>query len=183
VWRKAQKFPACPRRTTRTLKLPRLNAVIQCHITEEVMAAAATQDSADIRPAMVMPKVEVAGVGDPQDRWRRPGPATDDGHVGRLPALPGRGDPGDGLHRDRHPHRTAPDILAAIHHTGRRVRILGTTAHPTHAWVTQAVRNLLMDLEDAGNLARVRFLIHDRDAKYPALIDEILSGARVTTAR
>jgi len=65
--------------------------------------------------------------------------------------------------------------------TGRRVRILGTTAHPTQAWVTQAVRNLLMDLEDAGNLAQVRFLIRDRDAKYPALIDEILSGARITT--
>ncbi|MFB9932202.1 hypothetical protein ACFORO_21510 [Amycolatopsis halotolerans] len=42
-------------------------------------------------------------------------------------------------------------ILAAIHHTGRRVRFLGTTAHPTHAWVTQAVRNLLMDLEDTGS--------------------------------
>ncbi|MET9000740.1 helix-turn-helix domain-containing protein [Amycolatopsis sp. NPDC004169] len=38
-------------------------------------------------------------------------------------------------------------ILAAIHHAGRRIRILGTTAHPTQAWVTQAVRNLLMDLE------------------------------------
>ena len=49
-------------------------------------------------------------------------------------------------------------ILAAIHHAGRRVRILGTTAHPTHAWVTQAVRNLLMDLADAGGVARVRFL-------------------------
>ena len=72
-------------------------------------------------------------------------------------------------------------ILAAIHYAGRRVRILGTTAHPTHAWVTQAVRNLLMDLEDAGNLAQVRFLIHDRDAKYPALIDEILSSAKITT--
>ncbi|RAS69724.1 hypothetical protein C8D87_10123 [Lentzea atacamensis] len=36
-------------------------------------------------------------------------------------------------------------ILAAIHHASRRVRILGTTAHHTHAWVTQAVRNLLMD--------------------------------------
>ena len=72
-------------------------------------------------------------------------------------------------------------ILAAIHHTGRRVRILGTTAQPTHAWVTQAVRNLLLDLEDAGNLAQVRFLIRDRNAKYPALIDEILSGARITT--
>jgi hypothetical protein len=56
-------------------------------------------------------------------------------------------------------------ILAAIHHTGRRVRILGTTAHRTHAWVTQVVRNLLMDLEDVASLARVRFLIRDRDGK------------------
>jgi transposase len=72
-------------------------------------------------------------------------------------------------------------ILAAIHHAGRRVRILGTTAHPTHAWVTQAVRNLLMDLQDTDTLTQVRFLIRDRDAKYPALIDEILSGAGVTT--
>ncbi|MFJ5991435.1 hypothetical protein [Lentzea sp. NPDC092896] len=37
-------------------------------------------------------------------------------------------------------------ILAVIHHASRRVWIAGTTAHPTHAWVTQAIRNLLMDL-------------------------------------
>jgi hypothetical protein len=73
-------------------------------------------------------------------------------------------------------------ILAAIHHASRRIRILGTTAHPTHAWVTQAVRNLLMDLEDAGNLAQVRFVIRDRDAKYPTLLDEILASAGITTA-
>ncbi|HEX5404775.1 MAG TPA: integrase core domain-containing protein [Pseudonocardiaceae bacterium] len=72
-------------------------------------------------------------------------------------------------------------ILAAIHHAGRRVRVLGTTAHPTHAWVTQAVRNLLMDLNDAGSLARVEFLVRDRDGKYPALINEILAGAGITT--
>jgi hypothetical protein len=47
--------------------------------------------------------------------------------------------------------------------------------------VTQALRNLLMDLEDAGNLARVRFLIRDRDARYPALLDKILSGAGIST--
>jgi transposase InsO family protein len=72
-------------------------------------------------------------------------------------------------------------ILAAIHHAGRRIRILGTTAHPTHAWVTQAVRNLLMDLASAGDVTRVKFLIRDRDGKYPALIDEILSGVKITS--
>jgi Integrase core domain len=44
-----------------------------------------------------------------------------------------------------------------------------------------STRNLFMDLEDAGNLAQVRFLIHDRDAKYLALIEEILSSAKITT--
>jgi transposase len=74
-------------------------------------------------------------------------------------------------------------ILAAIHHASRRVHVLGTTAHPTHAWVTQAIRNLLMDLEESGYLVRIRFLIRDRDAKYPALIDEILSSAGIATVQ
>jgi transposase InsO family protein len=47
--------------------------------------------------------------------------------------------------------------------------------------VTQAVRNLLTDIKDTWHLALVGFLIRDRDAKYPALIDEILSGTGVTT--
>ncbi|MDX8031429.1 integrase core domain-containing protein [Lentzea sp. BCCO 10_0856] len=72
-------------------------------------------------------------------------------------------------------------IFAAIHHASRRVRILGTTAHPTHAWVTQAIRYLLMDLEDTGHLAQIKFLIRDRDAKYPELIDKILGTAGVAT--
>jgi transposase InsO family protein len=72
-------------------------------------------------------------------------------------------------------------ILAAIHHASRRIRILGTTAHPTHAWVAQAARNLLMDLEDVGQLGTVRFLIRDRDAKYPASMDQILQSAGIAT--
>jgi transposase InsO family protein len=72
-------------------------------------------------------------------------------------------------------------ILTAIHHASRRVRILGVTAHPAHAWVAQVIRNLLMDLNDAANPTRVQFLIRDRDAKYPALIDEILTSAGITT--
>ncbi|WP_406516477.1 integrase core domain-containing protein [Streptomyces sp. NBC_00134] len=72
-------------------------------------------------------------------------------------------------------------ILAAIHHAHRGVRVLGTTAHPTHAWVTQTIKNLAMDLEDAGQLAAITSMIRDRDAKYPAAIDEILGQAGIRT--
>jgi transposase InsO family protein len=43
--------------------------------------------------------------------------------------------------------------------------------------VTQAVKNLVMDLEDVG--AHAAYLIRDRDAKYPALIDEILADVGI----
>ncbi|MDT3440012.1 integrase core domain-containing protein [Pseudofrankia sp. BMG5.37] len=72
-------------------------------------------------------------------------------------------------------------ILAVIEHATRRIRILGATAHPTAAWVTQAARNLAMDLHDAGST--VRYLIRDRDGKYPALFDAILADAGTTVVR
>ena len=70
-------------------------------------------------------------------------------------------------------------ILAVIEHATRRVRVLGTTAHPNASWVLQAIRNLVMDLQDAG--CRARYLIRDRDAKFPALMDEILADAGIQT--
>jgi transposase InsO family protein len=70
-------------------------------------------------------------------------------------------------------------VLAVIEHAARRVRVLGTTAHPSANWVTQAIKNLVMDLDDAG--CRARFLIRDRDRKFPTLMDEVFAKAGITT--
>jgi len=70
-------------------------------------------------------------------------------------------------------------VLVVIEHARRRIRILGATPHPTAAWVTQAARNLIMDLEDAGS--RARFLIRDRDGKFPGLFDAVLKDAGIET--
>jgi putative transposase len=72
-------------------------------------------------------------------------------------------------------------ILAVIQHASRRVRILGVTPHPTAAWVAQAAGNLVMDLQDAGS--NVRYLIRDRDGKYPAVFDAVLADAGITVVR
>jgi transposase InsO family protein len=70
-------------------------------------------------------------------------------------------------------------VLAVIEHASRRIRILGATAHPTAGWVAQAARNLVMDLEDAG--CQARYLIRDRDGKFPVLFDAILADAGIET--
>ena len=70
-------------------------------------------------------------------------------------------------------------VLAVIEHATRRIRILGATPHPTASWVVQAARNLVMDLEDAGS--RARFLIRDRDGKFPGLFDTVLTDAGIET--
>ena len=68
-------------------------------------------------------------------------------------------------------------VLAVIEHHSRRIRVLGATTHPRAAWVTQAARNLVMDLQDTG--CRARFMIRDRDGKFPDLFDAVLADAGI----
>jgi transposase len=68
-------------------------------------------------------------------------------------------------------------VFAVIEHASPRIRILGATTHPTGSWVAQAAKNLVMDLEDAGY--RARFLIRDRDGKFPELFDAVLNDSGI----
>ena len=60
-------------------------------------------------------------------------------------------------------------VLFFIELGTRRVRLVGVTAHPDGAWITQQARNLAMENE----LGDVRFLIRDRDAKFTRSFDEV----------
>ena len=66
-------------------------------------------------------------------------------------------------------------VLFFIEHGSRHVRLAGVTANPDGVWMQQQARNLAIE----ERLDNVRFLIHDRDAKFSGPFDEILRGEGV----
>jgi hypothetical protein len=76
---------------------------------------------------------------------------------------------------------TAVYVLAVIEHATRRIHLLGSTAHPTGAQVTQRARNLLMDL--AGQAETIKFLIRDRDTKFTATFEKVFHAAHIRILR
>src|SRR5207247_7872270 len=63
----------------------------------------------------------------------------------------------------------------------RRVEYFAITSKPDTAWMLQQARNLLMELDEHD--LQVRFLIHDRDAKFPRAFDAFLESDRIKVIR
>ena len=72
-------------------------------------------------------------------------------------------------------------VLFFIELGTRRVHLAGCTAHPTAAWVTQQARNLAWQIRDGA--LPCRFLIRDRDAKFPAGFDAVIRSEGVEIVR
>src|SRR6266511_1981253 len=68
-------------------------------------------------------------------------------------------------------------VLFFIEHESRRVHLAGVSANPDCAWMRQQARNLAIE----ERLANVRYLLHDRDAKFSGPFDELIrsEGVRV----
>jgi putative transposase len=72
-------------------------------------------------------------------------------------------------------------VLVFLSIGSRRIEYVACTSNPNTAWMLQQARNLLMELDDRDR--QVRFLIHDRDAKFPSAFDALLASEAIKVIR
>jgi putative transposase len=72
-------------------------------------------------------------------------------------------------------------VVFFIELSSRRVLFANCTAAPDGAWVTQQARNLVLCLDDRSPSARL--LIHDHDAKFPAVFDDVFRSEGIGVIR
>jgi putative transposase len=72
-------------------------------------------------------------------------------------------------------------VLFFISLERRRIEFVACTPTPTGGWVSQQARNLLMALDDREQ--PVRFLIHDRDAKFNGGCDHVFQSEGIAVIR
>jgi putative transposase len=68
-------------------------------------------------------------------------------------------------------------VLVFISIGSRRIEYFACTSNPNTDWMLQQARNLLMELDDRDQ--QVRFLIHDRDTKFPDAFDALLASEKI----
>jgi transposase InsO family protein len=71
-------------------------------------------------------------------------------------------------------------VLFFISLATRRIEYIACTSNPDGRWVGQQARNLVMQLADEQPF---RFLIHDRDAKFPHVFDEAFRSEGIRVIR
>jgi putative transposase len=72
-------------------------------------------------------------------------------------------------------------VLVFLSIGSRRIEYVACTSKPNTAWMLQQARNLLMELNDRER--QMRFLIHDRDAKFPRAFDALLESDDIKVIR
>lgn len=71
---------------------------------------------------------------------------------------------------------TAFYVLFFLHLQTRRIVLAGITPFPNEAWLKQVARNLTVA---DGPMAKARFLLHNRDAKFSETFDAVLLAAGI----
>jgi hypothetical protein len=71
--------------------------------------------------------------------------------------------------------------LFVIEVGSRRLHILGVTTNPDGPWITQQIRNLLMDLGDRAE--DFRFLVRDRAGQFTESFDAVLANVGIEAVK